>query len=838
MDLSDWPQGPIDSTVRTTPSPDFSSILEQIQGHQAQQALKATEEQIELHPEEPNLYFLKAKILLLMDRKQEALDFLSTQIEQRPDLPAFREIRGFVLKELGYLESAKADLLHAAQADLPHLELYIALSQLSAEEKNLPASLSFLEKAVVLSPNSDHLWFQKAQIELRIKRLEASFASVQQAIKIAPEKLKYQQFYIDFLGYTGQKGKLGKELNALFIKFPKSPWFALRLSTYHIEAREITEAKEVLETSLKSNPSSELLHFQIGAILSALKEYKPAESHFKKGLELRPTNDVAMVQLAKIYLIQGKIAQAQAQLESAVSNGSTDLFAFRALAKLFNDTRDSHLAEKYITKGLEVSSTDPLLLTEYGKLLERRRQYKQAVYAFQGALKESPNKVYLFGKLTSLNRKLHQYDEAKKFIKLAIHAAPDSAWIKVQQVELYIQMAQWKEALTFVDQMIKLTPDDYWPYAKKAVILIQLDRFSEAEQFIQQAYQKKPDVYRLKELEGQVLAHLKRYTEAVAAYEVALKANPDNALIWSKLAYAYLPLDPEKSLTAVSRALELEDFELTGLELYLFLTKKSSDVWGFSPTSKEAKIHQQIINGDHVGATKALKRLKSPYKAYLSFFNQIFLNGKKAKLSVAQKEPLTQGPGWFAFYQAAQGLFDKNEPVALAHFEAANRLSPGNPWIEARLAYSYELNKEFAKAIPLLESHLKKRPQSLWAKLRLALNYDLAGMSEDSEAMYLEIIKAKPNDHVALNNLAWLYATAKTPKMRKLDEALALSEKAVTLRASSANLDTLAEIFYLKKQYKGALKVIDQALEQDKESLDYFKKQKKKILNALENHKP
>jgi len=836
IDLSHWPQGPMNEAETALLPPDFSSALDSVRNGKIKQALKQAQAQIDLHPEEPNLYLLKTKILLLMERKQEALDFLSEQIVQRPDIIEFREVRGFVLKDMGYNESAKADLLAAAQADIPHLELYIALAELLAEEKNLPESLSFIEKAVSLSPKSDELWFEKAQIELRIKRLEESLLSIRKAIELAPEVLKYQQFYIDFLSYTGQKSKLGTELTSLFHQFPNTPYFALRLSTHHIEAVEIEQAKDVLEKSLTHNRDSELLHFQLAAILSATKQYGAAENHFIAGLKLKPSNHVAHVQLSKIYLIQGEIKAAQAELEAAVKHGSPDLFVYRALSKLYNDTRDSYLAEKYIRKGLAISDNDGPLLLEYGNLLERRHKYEQAIYAYERALNKSNNKVYLLGKLTSLHRKLGNFEEAKKFIKLALHSDPKSSWVLVQQAELFIHMGSWGEALDVVNKMIQLTPEDYWPYAKKAVILIQLDKFEEAEKQILLAYQKKPDVYRLKELEGQILAHLGKYPQAAAAYEIALKANPDNALIWAKLAYARLPFDREKALEAVSRALELEDFELTGLELYLYLTHKSSEVWGFSPTSEEAKIHQLIIERKHPAAAKRLEKLNSPYKPYLSFFNQIFVKGKKATLSVYQDQPLTKGPGWFSFYQSTQALFNANDPAALSHLQAANQLSPQNPWIEARLAYGYELKKEFTKAIPLLEAHLVKRPQSLWAKLRLALNYDLSAMPLKSEAMYLEIIKSRPDDHVALNNLAWLYATAKDPKMRKLDEALGLSEKAVTLRASSANLDTLAEILYLKHQYKPALKVIDQALEQDRESLDYFKKQKKKILNALEKH--
>ncbi len=167
--------------------------------------------------------------------------------------------------------------------------------------------------------------------------------------------------------------------------------------------------------------------------------------------------------------------------------------------------------------------------------------------------------------------------------------------------------------------------------------------------------------------------------------------------------------------------------------------------------------------------------------------------------------------------------------------ERALRQAPKNPWILVKLAQVYEVQKKHKNAIALLINHLELRPHSIWAQIRLALNYDLAQEGELSEQTYLRILKERPEDHLVLNNLAWLYATSKDKALAgKLDLALKYSLKAVQISPTSANLDTLAEIYFLKGEYNRALKAIERALDQDQSSLDYFKKQKKKILKALQ----
>ncbi len=64
-----------------------------------------------------------------------------------------------------------------------------------------------------------------------------------------------------------------------------------------------------------------------------------------------------------------------------------------------------------------------------------------------------------------------------------------------------------------------------------------------------------------------------------------------------------------------------------------------------------------------------------------------------------------------------------------------------------------------------------------------------------------------------------------------------LALKAVSISSSPANLDTLAEAYYQKKEFQKALKTAERALDRDRQGLDDFKKTKKKILKAIQSTK-
>lgn len=835
LDLSDWPTAPAPGTQDAPQPKDYQAILKQVAAGEPEQAQAAVEALLEGYPGDANLYLLKAKILIARGQQQAALDYLTTEIEKNPGLPSLLAARGQLLDDLGYQESAKTDFLSARAAGVDQVNVHQGLAKIFVEEKDLRAALGSVKSALELEPGNHQAWFQRAQLELQLGQLQQALFSSMKTIELEPDNPRYQQFYVDFLAYTGQKSSLGKKLKELVQRFPDEPWFALRLSTWHIEHRQIGPAKEVIQKALKHQPKDHLLHFQLATILAAEKHYDDAIQHFKAGLAAKPETHLAMVQIGRIHLNRNEPKEALEWLEKARKAGAEDLFVYETLARIYNQQGDSFLAEQVIVEGLNLDGNNTSLLLEYGTLLERRHKYDQAIMAFEQALKDHPENNFILGKLGNLYRIKKVYGKAAQHLEAAAKAQPRSPWVKAHLVELYVETENWPKALAEIEAMIAQNPDDYWPYAKRALIHLKQDRPEQAEADVKAAIKKNPQAHWLREFEGQILAKLGRHKEAAQAFEKALVADGNNAFLMVRLGYSRLHFDRSGALEAVEQALGLEDFELSGLELYLYLQGETAATWGFAPEGEEMQIYELVVHKKLDEARQRIKRLKSPYKPYLAFFADILEQGPKARLSVYQKQPLNEKqPAWFGFYQAAHAMFIKAEDQALAHLAAAYRARPQDPWIQARLAYNYELDKQHQKAINLLKQHLKQRPESLWAKLRLALNYDLAGMTEQSEAVYLEILEQRPDEHIALNNLAWLYVTAKDPKLIRIEKALELSQKAVSLSPTSANLDTLAEIYYLKKEYKMALRTIERALDQDRQSLDYFKKQKKKILKALQ----
>ena len=81
-----------------------------------------------------------------------------------------------------------------------------------------------------------------------------------------------------------------------------------------------------------------------------------------------------------------------------------------------------------------------------------------------------------------------------------------------------------------------------------------------------------------------------------------------------------------------------------------------------------------------------------------------------------------------------------------------------------------------------------------------------------AEHLYRRIIQNNPDNATALNNLAWLYATADDLSLRDNKKALALAQKAASLTREPHILDTLAEAYFINGNTEEALKAIEEAI--------------------------
>ncbi len=106
------------------------------------------------------------------------------------------------------------------------------------------------------------------------------------------------------------------------------------------------------------------------------------------------------------------------------------------------------------------------------------------------------------------------------------------------------------------------------------------------------------------------------------------------------------------------------------------------------------------------------------------------------------------------------------------------------------------------------------------------------GDERGAEEAYLEALRLEPENPEVLNNLAWLYVTAKDPDLYRPERALALAEMAAALRPSAHILDTLAEARFRVHDVEGAVRAARAALAKNPKNRAYYEAQLRRFERA------
>jgi tetratricopeptide (TPR) repeat protein len=145
------------------------------------------------------------------------------------------------------------------------------------------------------------------------------------------------------------------------------------------------------------------------------------------------------------------------------------------------------------------------------------------------------------------------------------------------------------------------------------------------------------------------------------------------------------------------------------------------------------------------------------------------------------------------------------------------------------LAKIYLMDKKEEKAIAQYKTILEKNPKQAGPHMILGTLYDMQQQFDLSENHYRQALKINPDFAPAANNLAFLLAEYGD----KLDEALALAQKAKEIMPEDPNImDTLGWIYYKKGFYDNARsefldcleKMPDNAIVRYHLGLTYYKK--------------
>ena len=150
-------------------------------------------------------------------------------------------------------------------------------------------------------------------------------------------------------------------------------------------------------------------------------------------------------------------------------------------------------------------------------------------------------------------------------------------------------------------------------------------------------------------------------------------------------------------------------------------------------------------------------------------------------------------------------------PTLAAAFAAELQVNPSAA-LALRTAGAFAAGGGQEQATQQLRTWLARHPDDLDAMQMLASLDITAGRNHEAEQRLNALLRNRPNDAIALNNLAWVYQAKGDP------EALSLARRAYLLAPSGETSDTLGWIMAERGQAAAALPLLQAASQQRPEN--------------------
>ena len=335
----------------------------------------------------------RAKILLKLGRRDEAVISLKKAVRKRPNDQKLRLTYARLLVDIKQYENARVEFekLHHASPD--DVELLFTLGLLSLESQQFDAAEKYMKKLVEMKQRPGEAQYYLGRIDESRKRHDGAIAW-------------YRQVHIGEYRFDAQ----------------------LRIAYLLGESGHFEEARQHLKSMLKGSQShSSLVRIYLaeGELLRTAKKYEEAMEVYNTALGIIPGNTDLLYARALTAERVGRVDILEQDIKTILKTEPDNGHALNALGfTLADQTERFEEAYGYLKRAIEILPEDAAVIDSFGWINYRLGKFDEAIRLLRKALslfEDSEIAAHLGEVLWASGAK----DEAKKVWKKALQKIPD-----------------------------------------------------------------------------------------------------------------------------------------------------------------------------------------------------------------------------------------------------------------------------------------------------------------------------------------------------------------------------------------------------------------------------
>ena len=731
-----------------------------------------------------------------------------------------------------------------------------ALSQLGLDDR--AAARATAAEAERVAPQLAEAPLAVARVALAEQDYAAAERAVGRTLALDGKRVEALLMRGQLLNARGDRAGATAALDAAVEQSGGSLAARLERANVLIAAGQDAKAKEDVDAVLKAEPRSPAGSYFQAVLLSRAGDYQGADQALQRIQPLLGRFPRGYVVQALVKFNLGQLEQAAEAAQRHVARAPDDLEGVRLLATIDLAAGRADKAIEALSRLVASGRADAAVLDLIGRAYAQGGRASDAVQSFQRAAEMAPENAGILTRLassrlqmgdaagatTSLERSLElspAQANAGESLVVAALASGDVERARAALDRLRAQVGETEAVgnLTGMLRMAQLDPDGAreqfaavaraFPNSTAAKmnlarVLIQQGRTAEAERLLSDMLEAEPANDQALSALVALLLQDNRVGRAMALVEAARKAAPANATLTAVLADLYI-----RSGEA-AKALALLDGPTRAPSSPPALLGARARAQVAAGSKAEAKETYRGILAANPGDTDARQRLM-----------ELFIEDKEWDPARALlRDGLRISPGNIGMMQALVAVEQRagGLDAALAAADQLKRDPANMPAASALRGDVYMAQRRFADAATAYAADLKAMPSSLLAlRSAAALNASgapdraadglrtwLAAHPDDADAAQVlasldiaakrypgaeralqTVLDKRPNDAVALNNLAWVL------QLRGDDRARALAQRAYALAPSPEAADTLGWIMTARGDAGRAVGLLRQA---------------------------
>ncbi len=626
-----------------------------------------------------------------------------------------------------------------------------------------------------------------------------------------------------------------------------------QLALTYIHLGRLHEAAQELYRCVLLNPSDAAVKLKFNAIKQLLSAQQQASD--------QPSDTPAPAAAAPAAgAVAGDLAMAKTMLYSGDARG-----ALKSAQKVYEDDpagyeanvlmgdisitlQDVKKARAHYERALEKDKMSGEVYFKLGNTYLYDKEYDKAIELFTQASACMPNNPIIYSILGDCYAYKNDFDNAMAMHKKAYDADP--AYLKALKniCNMLVFRGKLTEAEPYIESFVKQAPDDPDALMMRAIFNFRRRRLDAAMKDIGQSIKLRPNHLLTRLIFGRMLAGSGSYEKAAAEFKEAIRINSRVLDPHIELVGTYLKMgELKKAQHEAERALALQPNNykarlnaarvVTAQRDFGPAIEQLDRIILDFPEKPDAYFYRGVIEHKNKNLEKAVtyyiealghdSNYVNAFYALVGIYMKTRNYDKAIRLCNKMLRVHTTNPRIYEVAGKVLATVGKKDS-AQAFYEKALDLNSRSVPARLYLMKAYAEKGMEVNALEQAEEILRIQPKNVEALMTSAQIYHSLGKVDQAIARYESALSLQ-FDHIAANNLAWLYAQSGT----RLDRAVELAVRAENESNGLPRIvDTAGWVFMQKGDYDEAIARFRKAVDSEAQNpvyiyhlgLAYFKK--------------